>query len=623
MIALTVAIVGFGVFSSVIGIGALPTSTLPVYGDTTGDGSRTTVAMLGDVNGDGLNDYAVGMPYADAAGATPASSTSSWPRGRGAADAHRTQPRDRLVHDHRPRRRIARLLARRRRLQWRRPGRHRHRRAHGHDEEGGAGRVYIVYGAARPASLDDDALSTGYSNDPVRRHASPLGSRYDGLRARLAHGDVAVGRARPQQLPRSPRSQRPRRRRARSNLHDQGGGAAAVIYGKPHGRAHQPRRPLGGRLPVLLPHRLPGARRPARRRDRRERAGHDGRRLARPRDGRAAGRLNGPDSGSVWIINGRPAAVDAGCAADGRRDVPVDPPATPDCRAGLPHRRRGGGRRPRLVARKRRRPERRRASPTSRSAPRAHLRTAARARARSSSSRGRRGWRRATWRRRLPLQRIAGAAAGAGLGASLAAAGDMDGDGRVDILAGAPGESSFSGRRVSGARRARHGHRSRARARRRSRPAGAGAQVGSAVAAGLVARRRRRRRPDRGARRGACSSSGAAPGTASYPPMPPTAVAPAVVPPAQVQPPPSPSSRRRSRARARPAEALPPEAREGQEEPCRPRPRRRRSPGARGGHAIRCQLAPAEGSVRAGARQLGEVRNETMDTQTSTGPAPS
>ena len=69
-----------------------------------------------------------------------------------------------------------------------------------------------------------------------------------------------------------------------------GGGGAAVLYGKPHGRAHQPRRPLGGRLPVLLPRRLPDARQPARRRDRRERPRHDRRRLARPRGRRAAGR---------------------------------------------------------------------------------------------------------------------------------------------------------------------------------------------------------------------------------------------------------------------------------------------------------------------------------------------
>ena len=44
-----------------------------------------------------------------------------------------------------------------------------------------------------------------------------------------------------------------------------------------------------------------------------------------------------------------------------------------------------------------------------------------------------------------PLQLIAGSMAGAGLGASLAAAGDMDGDGRIDLLAGAPGELDRTG----------------------------------------------------------------------------------------------------------------------------------------------------------------------------------
>ena len=44
LLALTAAAIGFGVFSSSVGIGALPVSTLPVYGVTDGNGSRTTVA---------------------------------------------------------------------------------------------------------------------------------------------------------------------------------------------------------------------------------------------------------------------------------------------------------------------------------------------------------------------------------------------------------------------------------------------------------------------------------------------------------------------------------------------------------------------------------------------------
>ena len=51
------AVVAFGVFSSSVGIGALPTSSLPDLRVTNGTGSRATVAELGDVNGDGIGDY--------------------------------------------------------------------------------------------------------------------------------------------------------------------------------------------------------------------------------------------------------------------------------------------------------------------------------------------------------------------------------------------------------------------------------------------------------------------------------------------------------------------------------------------------------------------------------------
>ena len=83
-----------------------------------------------------------------------------------------------------------------------------------------------------------------------------------------------------------------------------------------------------------------------------------------------------------------------------------------------------------------------------------------------------------------PLQRIYGPEAGAGLGASLSAAGDIDGDGHVDMLIGSPGEASHTGaayllRGVSGATS------DLANPSTKLVPAGVGAQAGSTVAAGL------------------------------------------------------------------------------------------------------------------------------------------
>src|SRR3954449_2947064 len=57
------------VFSGGVGDGALPTASLPAFGVTGGNGSLSTVAELGDVNGDGYGDYAVGVPSSDAGGA--------------------------------------------------------------------------------------------------------------------------------------------------------------------------------------------------------------------------------------------------------------------------------------------------------------------------------------------------------------------------------------------------------------------------------------------------------------------------------------------------------------------------------------------------------------------------
>ncbi len=130
VLALTIAIVGFGVFSSSIGTGALPTDSLPPFGATAGAGSLSTVAELGDVNGDHIGDYAVGLP----SGRTPtrASSTSSSARtGAAALHTHGARPRGRLVPHQRARGRDAGLHGGRQRRQRRRPRRHRDRRSHG------------------------------------------------------------------------------------------------------------------------------------------------------------------------------------------------------------------------------------------------------------------------------------------------------------------------------------------------------------------------------------------------------------------------------------------------------------------------------------------------------------
>ena len=63
------AVLGFVLFSSSVGDGALPAASLPAFGVTGGDGSLSTVAQLGDTNGDGFGDYAIGLPSSDVGGA--------------------------------------------------------------------------------------------------------------------------------------------------------------------------------------------------------------------------------------------------------------------------------------------------------------------------------------------------------------------------------------------------------------------------------------------------------------------------------------------------------------------------------------------------------------------------
>jgi FG-GAP repeat len=221
------------VFSGGVGDGALPTASLPEFGVTGGNGSLSTVAELGDINGDGFGDYAIGMPSADVGasvdagivyvflgrpGALPPTATSLNPAaasfqitGRGSEMLGYAVVGNDVNRDGLSDIAIGAPMA-------------------GAPPKAGGGAVYVVFGSRTPAELSTNTLSfAGYTNTPTRPATpSPLGSRYDGFQQNGHTGmslaalpdvngdgyrDLAVGAP-------------------DASLHTPGGGGVAVLYGK-------------------------------------------------------------------------------------------------------------------------------------------------------------------------------------------------------------------------------------------------------------------------------------------------------------------------------------------------------------------------------------------------------
>ncbi len=345
----------------------------------------------------------------------------------------------------------------------------------------GAGVVYTVFGTRNPRNIATTELNyNGFTNAPTNPAPhNPLGSRYEGFQVNSHTGtsvaampsvngdryeELAIG------MP-------------DASLHRPGGGGAAVLYGRPQGEHINLADLWEAGYPYYFHIDFPTL-------DNQ----HIGETLASVPDmtgdgspdlavGAPQSDLNGRiDSGSVWIINGRlpPATgcrqptIDATCpwiridrlsAVQGYR---IDGAAAGD---GLGSSlasvgdQNGDGRPDLAIGASS-------ASPLGRSGAGQVVVVAGQA---GSATRD--------LAVTAPLQLTVGAMAGAGLGAAIAPAGDMNGDGRVDLLAGAPGESDRAGAAYL-LRGAPGTSTDLALATAKITGGGAGTQFGSAVAAG-------------------------------------------------------------------------------------------------------------------------------------------